>query len=202
MLVKPRFEVLKKLEQEIAQQNLSGNADLNWLYLYLGKDAQDAGHLEEMTSYYDKIDKANIFNLLAEKNFFGFIRDQSFRMIAYAVEGYMKTGQTGKSESIDCLFKNPVNRSSLYSFTVFDLIENKADPKLSQPMIDSAYAELNRKENSTNEQPNRGYWLMQSVCRILRKNLSKAYALIRNLRSKFEISAVNMPVLCIPPGAL
>ena len=180
--------MLKRLEQEIAQQNLSGNADLNWLYLYLGKDAQDAGNLEEATSYYDKIDKANIFNLLAEKNFFGFVRDQSFRMIAYAVEGYMKTGKQEKAHQLIALFKNPVNRSSLYSFTVFDLIENKADPKLSQPMIDSAYAELNRKENSTNEQPNRGL-LAYAICmQNPSENLSKAYALIRNLRSKFEIS--------------
>ena len=188
MLVKPRFEVLKKLEQEIAQHNLSGNGDLNWLYLYLGKDAQDAGKQEEAIAYYDKIDKANIFNMLAEKNFFGFIRDQSFRMIAYAVEGYVKAGKPEKAHQLVALFKNPVNRSSLYSFTAIDLMENRADPTLYNRMIDSAYAELNRKENSTNEQPNRGL-LAYAICmQNPSENLSKAYGLIRNLRSKFEVS--------------
>jgi hypothetical protein len=86
------------------------------------------------------------------------------------------------------LFKNPVNRSSLYSFVAFDLIKGKAEPKLFKPVIDSAYAELNRKENSTNEQPNRGLLAYAITMENPSENLSKAYALIRNLRSKFEIS--------------
>jgi len=188
MVKKPRYEVMKKLEQEIARLNLSKNADLNWLYLYLGKDAQDAGNLEEMASFYDKIDKANIFNMLAEKNFFGFVRDQSFRMIALAVEGYIKAGKPEKAHQLVALFKNPVNRSSLYSFAAIDLIEGKADSKLFKPMIDSAYAELNRKENSTNEQPNRGLFAYAITMENPSENLSKAYTLIRNLRSKFEVS--------------
>jgi hypothetical protein len=66
-------------------------------------------------------------------------------------------------------------------------MESKADSKLFEPMIDSAYAELNRKENSTNEQPNRGL-LAYAICmKNPSENLLKADALIRNLRSKFEV---------------
>jgi energy-coupling factor transporter ATP-binding protein EcfA2 len=188
MVTKPRYEVLKGLEQQIDKQNLSNHSDLNWLYLYLGKEAQDAGKLDEMTAWYDKIDKANIFNMLSEKNFFGFIRDQSFRMIAFAVEGYLKVGKPGKAHQLVALFKNPVNRSSLYSYVAIHLMEDKGDPKLFKPMIDSAYAELSRRENSSNEQPNRGL-LAYAICmENPSENLSKAYTLIRNLRSKFEIS--------------
>jgi hypothetical protein len=187
MLSKPRYDVLKGLEQEISRLNLSKTTDLNWLYLYLGKDAQDAGKLDEMTAYYDKIDKGNIFNLLAEKNFFGFVRDQSFRQIAYAVEGYVKAGKPENAHQLIALFKNPANRSSLYSFVAVDLMEQKADPKLIGPNIDSAYIELNRKENTTNDQPNRGFLAYAITMERPSENLSKANSLIRNLNNKFDV---------------
>ncbi|HEY2648373.1 MAG TPA: hypothetical protein VGI38_04240, partial [Puia sp.] len=97
MVENPRYVVLKNLEQTLAKRKLSNLIDLNWLYLYLGKEAQDSGRLDEMAEYYDKIDKANIFNLLREKNFFGFVRDQSFRLIGYAMKGYVKAGQFEKA---------------------------------------------------------------------------------------------------------
>ncbi len=57
MVEKPRYLVLKNLEQTLAKRNLGGLIDLNWLLLYLGKEAQDSGRLDEMAGYYDKIDR-------------------------------------------------------------------------------------------------------------------------------------------------
>ena len=73
--------------------------DLNWLYLYLGKDEQDSGRLDEMLTYYAKIEPAEIFNLLRDKDFGGFSRDQSFRMIARAIEGYIMKPATISKEA-------------------------------------------------------------------------------------------------------
>ncbi len=54
------------------------------------------------------------------------------------------------------IFKNPVNRSTLYSFAASELLKEKFDAKKVQPLIDSAFAELDRKENRTNEQLKQG----------------------------------------------
>jgi energy-coupling factor transporter ATP-binding protein EcfA2 len=186
MVEKPRYIVLKNLEQSLAKRNLSSAIDLNWLYLYLGKEAQDSGKLDEMAGYYDKIDKANIFNLLREKNFFGFVRDQSFRLIGFAMEGYVKAGQFEKAHQLAMMFKNPVNRSTLYSFAASQLLKEKFDGKKVQPLIDSAFVEIDRKENSTNEQPNRGFLAYAITMENPDDNVSKAYSLIRNLPTKID----------------
>ncbi|HEY2648721.1 MAG TPA: hypothetical protein VGI38_05990, partial [Puia sp.] len=136
--------------------------------------------------YYDKIDKANIFNLLREKNFFGFVRDQSFRLIGYAMKGYVKAGQFEKAHQLATVFKNPVNRSTLYSFVATELLKEKFDAKKVQPLIDSAFAELDRKENKTNEQPNRGFLAYAIMMQNPEENVSKAFSLIRNLPSKID----------------
>ena len=186
MVEKPRFIVLKNLEQILAKRNLSNAIDLNWLYLYLGKEAQDSGRLDEMAEYYDKIDKVNIFNLLREKNFFGLVRDQSFRLIGFAMEGYVKAGQYEKAHQLALMFKNPVNRSTLYSFTATQLLMEKFDAKKVQPLIDSAFVEMDRKENRTSEQPNRGFLAYAITMQNPDDNVSKAYSLIRNLPNKID----------------
>ena len=186
MFEKPRYLVLKNLEQALAKRNLGGLIDLNWLFLYLGKEAQDSGRLDEMAGYYDKIDRASIFNLLREKNFFGFVRDQSFRLIGYALEGYVKAGQFEKAHQLVMIFKNPVNRSTLYSFAASELLKEKFDAKKVQPLIDSAFVELDRKENRTNEQPNRGFLAYAIVMQNPDENVSKAFSLIRNLPTKID----------------
>ena len=55
-----------------------------------------------------------------------------------------------------------------------------------QPLIDSAFVELDRKENRTNEQPNRGFLAYAIVMQNPDENVSKAFSLIRNLPTKID----------------
>jgi len=158
--------------------------DLNWLYLYLGKNAQDSGRIGEMTSYYDKIERVNLFNMLHSKEFAGNINNQSFRMIAYAIEGYIKAGQADKAHALVSVFKNPVNRSSLYAFAATELLKEGDGEKMVQPLIDSALAEMARKENRSNDQPNRRNIAYALTMQDPSGNADQAYALIKNLPGK------------------
>ncbi len=185
MAGKPRYTVLKNLEQQLEKQNASKDVDLNWLYLYIGREAQESGNQDEMLRYYNKIERNNIFNMLRAKQFGGFVRDQSFRMIAYAVEGYIEAGQFDSAQKLVRVFKNPVNRSSLYAFAASMLLREKADRKMVQRLIDSAYIEMTRIENITGEQPNRRVLSYALAMQDPAKNASQAYALIRNLPAKF-----------------
>jgi energy-coupling factor transporter ATP-binding protein EcfA2 len=181
----PRQEVLSGLAKALEKNGHAKNIDFNWLYLYLGKMQQDSGQLNEMQQTYDQITKANIFNLLQEKNFFGLIRDQSFRLIANAMEGYIKLGNMEKAHGLAAMFKNPVNRSSLYGYTACQLLIEKYESKLIGPLIDSAKIEMTRKENITNQQPNRRILAYALMLEDPSRNQSEAYALIRNLPTKF-----------------
>ena len=185
MVFGTRNQVFKDIEESFHTRDTS-NIDFNRLYIYLGKEAQDSGKLDEMSGYYDKIDSSKIFNMLREKDFFGFVRDQSFRMIGFAVEGYMKAGNPARAYRLVNQFKNPSNRSSLYAFAAVSLLKEKGDDKLIRPLIDSALAEMDRKENRTNNQPNRGLLAYALAMENPSENTPKAYTLIRNLGTKFE----------------
>lgn len=185
MVFGTRNQVFKNIEESFHTRDTS-NIDFNRLYIYLGKEAQDSGKLDEMSGYYDKIDSSKIFNMLREKDFFGFVRDQSFRMIGFAVEGYMKAGNPARAYRLVNQFKNPSNRSSLYAFAAVSLLKEKGDDKLIRPLIDSALAEMDRKENRTNNQPNRGLLAYALAMENPSENTPKAYTLIRNLGTKFE----------------
>jgi hypothetical protein len=185
MVKKPRYDVLKKLEQNIETRKLSASLDMNWLYLYLGYDAQQLGQTKEMIGYYDKLQFNNIFNILRVKEFGGLISTQSFRLIGHAVVGYASEGQFGKVQKIIAIFKNPVNRSSLYAFAAKELLARKKEDPVIQQLIDSSAVEMNRIENSTSDQPNRELLAQALVMQSPSKNTGEAYRLIKNLPAKF-----------------
>ena len=181
----PRNTILKNLDQELGKRNV-GNLDLNLLYLYLGREAEESGNKEEMLGYYNKIQFNNIFNILRSKEFAGLIRNQSFRLISYALMGYVKTGHFDQAYKLAGMFKNPVNRSSLYAFAAQELLREKVEGKMIQQLIDSAQIELTRVENITGDQPNRRILAYALAMQDPSKNLSKVYMLIKNLPAKFS----------------
>jgi hypothetical protein len=109
-------------------------------------------------------------------------------MIAYAVEGYVKAGRPAQAYRLVNQFKNPSNRSSLYAFAAICLLKEKTDEKISQLLLDSAMAEKDRKENRTNDQPNRGLIAYALTMENPSGNTQKAYMLIKNLGSKNEVT--------------
>ncbi len=185
MVTKHRYNVFKKLEQNIENRKFSNSLDMNWLYLYLGYDAQQSGKTDEMLGYYDKLQFGNFFNILRSKEFGGLVNAQSFRLIGYAVVGYTSQGQFDKGQKIIANFKNPVNRSTLYAFVAKELLIRKKEDPVIQQLIDSSAMEMNRIENSTSDQPNRELLSHALVMQSPSKNSAEAYRLIKNLPAKF-----------------
>ncbi|MEP6615302.1 MAG: hypothetical protein ABJA57_01925 [Ginsengibacter sp.] len=183
---KARYEVLKLLDQEIERRNVSQEFELNYLYLYLGLEAQQKGDTNAMLHFYNKIETGKIFNLLRTKEFDGQINNQSFRMLAHTVEGYYKTGHFDQALRIISMFKNPINRSSLYAFVASSMVQEKSDSKLIQRFIDSSRLEMNRAENITQGQPNRQSLAYAMVMYSPSKNNGEAYTLIKNIQGKFN----------------
>ncbi len=177
-------DVLKNLEVELKGRKADQQMDLNWLYLYLGLEAQNRGDTAKMVDYYRNIKPENIFNILRSKEFANNINNQSFRMIAHAVKGLLMTNHIEEAYKLIAVFKKPMNRSSLYAFAAVELEKEKYEAKLVQRLIDSSYVELNRLENLTTGQPNRQVLAFAVVMRDPSAT-AEASRLIKNIGNKF-----------------
>ena len=179
-----RPEIFKRLETELIRREAHKQMDLNWLYLYLGWDAQRTGDTTKMVYYYNHIQPVNIFNTLRSKEYGNNINNQSFRLIAQAVKGLFMANQIDAANKLVSVFKKPMNRSSLYAFAAVELQRKKLDAKLAKRLIDSAYIELSRVENLTTGQPNRQVLGFAVAMRDPAAN-TEAYRLIKNIEAKF-----------------
>jgi hypothetical protein len=185
-IVDIHYEVLKKLVQEIQKHPSRSGVDFNVLYLSGGFNARQAGDTVNMLKLYEQLEPVNIFNLLHSKEFGGNVNDFSFRQIATAMLGYFETGRYDKMVQLVRMFKNPVNRSSLYAYTAVQLLLQKRDPHSVASLIDSAKVEMNRVENTTGVQPNRRLLAYALMMQDRHRNEQEAYSVIRNLPAKFK----------------
>lgn len=185
-MVEPaRFTVMQKLEQEFSKRRESSQVDLNWLYLYLGYDAQQARNTEEMIGYYRKIQPGTILNTMRSKEFGGNANGHSFRLLAQAITGLASNGNFDEAYALMVAFKKPINRSSLYAFAAVELQRRKFKGDVIQQLIDSAKAELGRVENLTTGQPHRQVLGYAITMMNPKENTSEAFRLVKNLGAKF-----------------
>jgi hypothetical protein len=102
------------------------------------------------------------------------------------MKGYVKSGHLEKAVRLAAVFKNPVNRSSLYAFAATRLLVEKSENKNAQALIDSAMTEMKRVENTSGSQPNRSLIAYALTMANPGKNEQEAYTVIRNLPAKFK----------------
>ncbi len=184
LINKARYDIFKKLAVEIERRRAEQSQDFNILYLYLGREAQEAGEQEKMLGYYRKIQPNNLLNILRGKEYANNVNNHVFRHIAFAVKGLTQAGQFGEAYKIITVFKKPSNRSSLYAFAAAEMLNEKMDMKLIQPLIDSAKSELNRAQNVTGFQPNRQVIAFALSMQDPGKNMTEINRLIKNLPQK------------------
>lgn len=123
-------------------------------------------------------------NLLRNAN--GVVRAAAFHKIALAVTNLSASDSLENAAGYVRQFKNPINRSSLYAFAARNLLERKVNPAMSDRLLDSAKAELNRITNLATGQPNR-----QIIAHVLamqdpEHNSEAAYAVIKNIGNKLD----------------
>lgn len=179
-----RTEVFGKLEAEISKHNEAGAADLNWMHLYAGRDAELAGDITSMLRYYRNLKPATFLNLLRTKEFPGQANGQSLRLIAYAVKAFAKHGYFDEGYNLLGAFKKPLNRSSVYALASVLLQLEKGDEALSQRLLDSAMVELHRVGSITTGQPHRQVVAYALTLRDPVTNAEESNRLIKNLFGK------------------
>ncbi|SRR5579871_1297892 len=183
---KYHYEVLEKLSENINKNVASQNLDFNLLYLYLGLDAQQAGDSAAMLQFYDKIQLQKLFNIFQFKEYAGQINDQSFRLVAFAIEGLTKYGHFDLAYNFIKIFKNPINRASLYSFVANDLQKKKVKGDIIASLIDSAKKQVSLVTNVTEGQPEKQLLADALILQSPSQNGSEALHLIKNIPEKSE----------------
>jgi len=180
----PDPKTLGRLEEVLSKRSASGNLDLNLLYFHLARQAFHDQDISRGLAYYGKINKAKLSNLLRNAN--GVVRAAAFHKIALAVTNLSASDSLENAAGYVRQFKNPINRSSLYAFAARNLLERKVNPAMSDRLLDSAKAELNRITNLATGQPNR-----QIIAHVLamqdpEHNSEAAYAVIKNIGNKLD----------------
>lgn len=177
-------DVLTQLENAVALANDIGKADLNFLHLYSGYDAQLRGDTAAMIGRYQKVNAGTLLNILRSKEFPNQANGQTFRMIGYAVKGLAKQNRLGDAFQLMSVFKKPINRSSLYAFAATRLQLERGDPAMIRQLQDSAYAELGRVENLLTGQPHRQLIAYSITLQDAKARTDEANMLIKNLLAK------------------
>ncbi len=175
-------EVLSGLVADLEHSGFQ-NPNLNILYLFLGNEEFEAGNSKEAERYYSKLVLDQLPNLMNHSNFF--IRRAAFNNIADAVTGLIGCNRLDEGYAIIRMFKNPINRSSLYAYAVKELLLRKLNVDAAQSLIDSAKIELTRIENLATGQPNRILIAYVLAMQKPETNSPEAYKVIKNIENKF-----------------
>jgi len=149
------FNLLVKLESELAKLDASNRVDLNLLYLYLGYYAQERGEQSLALEYYSKLRVENFGNLLRFKISPGISNNTSFALMAKVFTFYLQNEKWAEAQRVLDFFKKPVNRSTLYATAAWEFSVQQAKATMVTALLDSAKLEMNRLENLNSEQPNR-----------------------------------------------
>jgi hypothetical protein len=181
-----RYNILQQLDEALGKRKAEQSQDFNLLYLNLGRMAQEAGEKEKMLAYYRKLVPNNLLNNLRTKEYANNVNNHAFRLIAYAVKGFVQAGHMDEAHALVSVFKKPTNRSSLYAFAAAEIQVEKGDQKLADRLIDSSRVELNRTQSVTGGQPNKQVLAYALALQNPEKNKEEIDKLIKNLPQKMN----------------
>jgi hypothetical protein len=190
MVIPIKPDLLQKLASNIEKSKADQSLEFNLLYLELGKNAQDSGKEQLMLDYYRKVQPNNLLNILRTKEYDNNVNNRSFRLIAFAVKGFVQTGHMDEAYKIVSAFKKTTNRSSLYAFAAGQLAAEKADPSIINVLLDSSRVEMKRTQNVTSGQLNRQTLAYALGMQDPIKNSQEIDALIKNLLKSYGPSEV------------
>jgi hypothetical protein len=179
-----RTEVFARLGEEISKHSEAGAADLNWMHLYAGRDAERAGDTTAMLRYYRKVNPSTFLNLLRSKEFPFQANGQALRLISHAVKAFARHGRFTEAYNLMVAFKKPINRSSVYAFASAALQLERGNDAVAQRLLDSAMTELKRVGPITTGQPHRQVMAYSMTLRDPENNAPAANMLIKNLNAK------------------
>jgi energy-coupling factor transporter ATP-binding protein EcfA2 len=175
------YELLADLERNLANTDESRAVNLNFLYLYAGHQAAEAGEEEQMYYYYSKLTGEKIRALLLN----AFNPNWAFKLSALAVADLMKYDHIAEADKIVKAFDGTVNRSSLYAYAALMLLCDGIDDSYVDQLIDSARIKISQTQNLSTVQPNRVQFAYALAMRNGPGDIQEAYRAIKNVPFKF-----------------
>jgi hypothetical protein len=169
---------LSRLEKTIRSRR-TPNKNFDDLYLLLGK-AYEKENPDSAAYYYKQADPTHAANICRENGGFGIY------LTASAVSHLAGINEFKEAYRFIDVFKNPVNRSSLYGFAAQQLLKAGKNPAGPNQLIDSARAEMLRVKTGV-ENPSRLQVPYALAMRAGENDLTEADRVIKNVGIKFFV---------------
>ncbi|MEO5581817.1 MAG: hypothetical protein ABIR66_03935 [Saprospiraceae bacterium] len=179
------FNAFAKLANELENTTERDVVDMNLMYLYLGNGAFQLHLFDTAKEYYDHIRPEKVLNAFRFKGL-GFLNTYSMEQYGIAISNLYSQEENAKGQILINVFKNKVNRSSLYAFASQKMLLNGMDKNHAQQLIDSAKAEMKRIDNPAVFQPNRHQIANAMMLLDPQKYEPEAQKIIKNAISKFD----------------
>jgi energy-coupling factor transporter ATP-binding protein EcfA2 len=187
MRKQPANSVLIPLEAKLAARGFSF-ASINFLYMFVGREAMRNGDDETTVTYYSKLSMDKLMNYFSAYGA-GFARASMYE-VACGVSVQIKLNKLENAYKIIKVFKSPINRSSLYAFAATKLMESKINSPMVQQLMDSAQIELSRITDLSARQSNR-IFIAQALLMQNPDNRNQANAMIKNYNFKVFPTDLN-----------
>ena len=183
----PENQVLIPLEAKLTARGFS-YASINFLYLFIGREAIRKGDEATAVTYYNKLSMDKLMNYFSAYGN-AFARETVYE-VAMGISTQLKRNLLDSAYRIIKVFKSPINRSTLYAFAATKLMENGMHTPMVQQLMDSATIEFSRITDLSARQSNRIFiaqaWLMQNP-----DNSNRVMALIKNYNFKVVPTGFN-----------
>ncbi len=182
------FELMEKLANKLKSGKDNVPLDINILYLHLSDEAFRRGEPEKGIAALENIQTGLLLNAFQYKNY-QFVNSYSLELVGLAVANLSIHDRFDLAYQLVQVFKNEVNRSSLYAFASQQVSLGNQSPEVASQLLDSAKIEMNRLENPADFQPNRHNIAIALMYLNPADNATEAYSTIKNSFVKFQ--AIN-----------
>ena len=177
--------LLEKLELKLSQKNIDQYADINMIYLQLASLEFNALQPAKAISYAQKINTAKLLNAFQMRNN-GNTNVYIFENICNVVAGLGANDRFDLVEKLVNVFKNKINRSSIYGYASQLVMLQLKDKVKARRFIDSAMAEMKRIDKPELFQPHKAQIAIALMYLDPVANETEATRLIKNTQVRFD----------------
>jgi energy-coupling factor transporter ATP-binding protein EcfA2 len=175
------YDLLSKLEVNLAKANAGQYTNLDFLYFYLGHLAAQNNESDRSLHYYNQLTAEKTKALFLNS----FNPDFAFQFVALAIADLTKFNHPAEADRIVKFFNGKVNRSSLYAYAASDLLLRGINDSRTDQLIDSAREQASRTRNLSTVQVNRIHLAYALAMRNKGSDINEAYKTIKNVQLKF-----------------
>jgi hypothetical protein len=179
------FDILEKLATKLEPVQTGQLADLNLLYLHAADGAVSIDKQAKAIHFFKQVNPQKLLNSF-QFRLYSYLNMHSFQMVAKAVATLSANGDFDDAYKLVNVFRNQVNRSSLYAYSSQLVTMKYKKPEVATRLLDSARAEMTRLNDPAVFQPNRNQVALALIY-LDENKIPEANRIIKNSNDKIPV---------------